>query len=263
MLAGPSTTSRKPKLLLALLALASLTLCGCGTGVYAQKMEMRLDEMKREAPFVALFEDPTTDLPVNFRVPRIFKNSYNLVSVHQDDNHKRIKIDRVLPPWMPMVGGFQVTYESFFILPNQDKAPIYFYVWEIELPPGTPSELESIKKNKNPPEEVSVTTPKGEKITWYRSHLERDDSFHFNQGGIDVTQHTPGVWEAWYYSAPGWDLMLGWRTTDKAWAGKVDDVQVNSLPALVAGTLVLPPSRAATAKAATPPGTANTARPTK
>src|SRR5437868_3368721 len=85
---------------LALLAIAGIGLVsatGCGTGVYADRFDKRLTELRNASPFAVLTDDPTDDLAINFRVPLAFLppptgtgNCYDRHSADPDKPEARI-----------------------------------------------------------------------------------------------------------------------------------------------------------------------------
>ncbi len=268
-LVANSHTSKHLRLTLALLALCIcglLSAAGCGSGAYAEKFDKRLTELRNASPFLVMTDEPTDDLAINFRVPRAFTECYDRFSAHPGDEHtdnKRTRLDRLLPPFLPDKDGFCYTFEAKWIDPSdQAEAPLYLYVWEHAA--AKEKHLDQIRgylrarlgDPKADWEAVSVPTPTGGSLNWKKLHLHGMQSFAVRQNGVDVFAQQLGVFEAWLYEAPNWEMILAWRTTDKAWDAKINDVAVKDMPALTAGTIVLPPvtpkNRALTAPAKRP-----------
>ncbi len=246
--------NRHVAIVLPLLALGCLSLCGCGTAAYGEKMDQRLAEIKRLAPFVSMYPKPTTDLPVNLHIPQVFTKSYNLLSM--DDNNravdssgKRIKTNRALPPFYERIEDYQVTFEAAF-QQGQEKFLVFLYVWERERPAGSSPLLSEEDKKRLKFENVTVESRDGKSLNWIRAHVESTQQLWLAQSGGDTTKQMPGVFEVWYYEAPGWDVMLAWRMPEEAWKGKIGEEEVSKLPDLVARDIVLPPSRAPAEKPA-------------
>jgi hypothetical protein len=237
--------------LLALCGAAFLFTAGCGGGAYAEKFDETLKKLRNASPFMALSDDPTDDLAINFRVPRALTECYDRYSAHPGDDHtdnKRTRIDRLLPPFLPDKDGYCYTFETRWTDPtDQAEHPIYLYVWEHEA--TKEKHLEQIRgylrarlgDPKADWENVSVPTPTGGSLNWKKLHLHGMQSFAVKQNGVDVFAQQLGVFEAWIYESPNWDMILAWRTTDKGWEAKINDVAVKDMPTLTAGTIVLPP----------------------
>jgi hypothetical protein len=235
---------------LAMLALAGLlTASGCGSGAYAEKFDKRLTELRNASPFTVLTDEPTDDLAINFRVPIAFRACYDRHSAHAGDDNKRIHLDRVLPPFMPETNGFCYMFEADWADPaDQIEHPVYLYVWEHEKTKDAHFDQarDYLRMRLQDPkadwETVSVPTPTGEPpLNWKKLHLHGMQSLATRQSGVDTRKLQMGVFEVWLYESPTWDMILGWRTTDKGWDAKINDVPVKDMPALTAGTLVLPP----------------------
>lgn len=229
--------------LAALLALAS----GCGTSAYSEQFDKRLSELQKVSAFAALGK-ATDHLPVNLRAPLSMIDPgrvYNLYSADPLENSKYVARDRVLPPFMPDGVGFKMTFEGKYSQNVANSAPYFLYVWMFDAAKSKDgldtirnllrTRLQDPKADWQP---VEVRTPDGKTLTWKRLHLHGQQDFELVRSGNAATDSNPGVFELWYFDAPGWDVLLGWRATDDAWEKATSgDAKLSDLPEIVAGTI--------------------------
>ena len=197
------------------LAIAALMLSGCGTGTYNDRYDRRLSELRQTSRFSVLAHDPTDDLPVNFRVPKIFEHSYDLKSEDPHNTGKHIAPQIVMPPFLYSPMGFRRTYEGM----NAEKKPFYLYVWmyDAERPKDASggedavrNALRSILGDKTADwQTVAADTPDGQTLNWKHLLLKGEQEFEIEQSGNLQNERHDGIFDLWLYKTAGWDVMLG------------------------------------------------------
>ncbi len=229
------------------LAFAALMLSGCGTGTYNDRYDRRLSELRQSSRFSVLTHDPTEDLPVNFRVPKVFEHSYDLKSEDPHERGKHIAPQIVMPPFLYSPIGFRRMYEGM----NAEKKPFYLYVWmyDAERPKDASggedavrNALRSILGDKTADwQTVAADTPDGQTLNWKHLLLKGEQEFEIEQSGNLQNERHDGIFDLWIYKTAGWDVMLGWRAPADVWDNlKVGDGKLKDLPVLVAGTFEAP-----------------------
>jgi hypothetical protein len=230
-----------------LLTFAGLLITGCGTGTYNDRYDHRLAELKVSSKYSVLTHDPTDDLPVNFRVPKVFEHSYELKSEDPHDRGKHIAPQILMPPFLINPFGFRRMYEGS----NTDKKPFYLYVWmyDAERPKeasgGENAVRNALRAILNDPtadwQAVDADTPDGQTRKWKHLLLKGDQEFEIERSGSLENDRQAGVFDLWLYNAGGWDVMLGWRAPADVWDNlNVGDVKLKDVPVLVAGTIDAP-----------------------
>jgi hypothetical protein len=230
-----------------LLTFAGLLVSGCGTGTYNDRYDHRLAELKQTSKFSVLTHDPTDDLPVSFRVPKVFEHSYELKSEDPHDRGKHIAPQILMPPFLINPVGFQRMYEGM----NTDKKPFYLYVWmyDAERPKdasgGEDAVRNALRTILNDPsadwQTVDADTPDGQTRKWKHLLLKGDQEFEIERSGNLENDRQAGVFDLWLYKTPGWDVMLGWRAPADVWDNlNVGDLKLKDVPVLVAGTIEAP-----------------------
>ncbi len=231
----------------ALLTLVAVLASGCGTGSYNDQYTNRLKELQQTSKFSVLTSVPTDDLPVNFRVPKVFTSSYDLKSEDPHDRGKHVARQTIMPPFLYSPIGFKRTYEG----KNADKKPFYLSVWmyDAEHPKDASggedairNALRSILNDPNAKwEDVEADTPDGQTRKWRHLLLKGDQEFEIERSGNLENDREAGVFDLWVYKTPGWDVMLGWRAPADVWDNfSVGDAKLKDLPVLVAGTIEAP-----------------------
>ena len=205
----------------ALLTLVAVLASGCGTGTYNDQYTNRLKELQQTSKFSVLTSVPTDDLPVNFRVPKVFTSSYDLKSEDPHDRGKHVARQIIMPPFLYSPIGFKRTYEG----KNADKKPFYLSVWmyDAEHPKdasgGEDAIRNSLRSILNDPnakwEDVEADTPDGQTRKWRHLLLKGDQEFEIERSGNLENDREAGVFDLWVYKTPGWDVMLGWRCSGR------------------------------------------------
>jgi hypothetical protein len=250
------------------------TLAGCGTSDYDTQLRTRLDELRAGAPFRVLFA-PTSipDTPIKIRVPQLFPKSYTAASPHPDDGPK-IRADRLNPPFMELP-GLRICYEGKGVDPDRGKLPYYCYICVVASKPGDAEKmaadlLAKLKETfKEAPawENVDVRTPTDKGMQWLKLRVSSEQPFPINRGANGPkSANFPGIFELWLYDAQQYIVLVGWRTPESVQGAtttaevktaadlfrraSADKIDLSSLPALTAGSLVIetPPDAAATAQ---------------
>lgn len=106
-------------------ALVALGACqGCGTGAYKERMNKRLDELRRGGPSTAgLYgPGPVPGTPFSIRVPEAFKQGRPPGAVVDG---KPVKVQRIQPPIT--IPGLKVTWEGH-VDHEGSKLPFYCYL---------------------------------------------------------------------------------------------------------------------------------------
>ncbi len=238
------------------------TLAGCGTSVYGEKFNKRLDELKITSPFAEL-RQPTTDLPINFRIPLLFTEAYDRNSAHpldaQDGKPQRVHRDRVAPPFMQEFPGLRVMYQVELDDPPPPQAkvqtlPVYCYLGEgatASVKGKFPYDvwLAQIKNGLHDPdikgwETVEVNAPEVnaagqlKKLTWKRLVAKGKQEFDMVSFNTREFKTVDGYFELWVYETPEWTAVLGWRAPQSI----VERIHLPELAKLTAGTAVVNPA---------------------
>jgi hypothetical protein len=247
--------------------LISLACClsataGCGTSVYAEKFNKRLDELKITSAFAEL-RQPTDDLPINFRIPRIFTEAYDRNSAHpldaQSGQPKRVHRDRVAPPFMQEFPGLRAMYQVELDEPPPPQnrvqtLPVYCYLGEgatASVKGKFPYDvwLAQIRSGLHDPdikgwETVEVNTPEVnaagqvKKLTWKRLVAKGKQEFDMVDFSTREFKTVDGYFELWVYETPDWTAVLGWRAPQSI----VERIHLSELAKLTAGTAVVNPA---------------------
>jgi hypothetical protein len=229
------------------LAFVALLVSGCGSGTYSDRYDRRLSELRQVSRFSVLTHDPTDDLPVNFRVPKVFEKSYALNSEDPHDHGKHVAPQIVMPPFLYSPIGFRRTYEGM----NADKKPFYLYVWmyDAERPKDASGGEDAVRNalrfklnDKSADwQAVDADTPDGQTRKWKHLLLKGEQEFEIERSGNLQNERQDGIFDLWLYKTAGWDVMLGWRAPADVWDNlSVGDAKLKDLPVLVAGTIEAP-----------------------
>ncbi len=229
------------------LAVIAVLVAGCGTGTYNDHYDHRLADLKQTSKFSVLTQQPTDDLPVNFRVPKVFTSSYELKSEDPHEHGKHVQPQIIMPPFLYSPIGFRRMYEG----KNADKKPFYLYVWmyDADRPKDASAGEDAVRnalrfalKDANAKwEDVEADTPDGQTRKWRHLLVKGDQEFEIERSGNLENDRQEGVFDVWLYKTPGWDVMLAWRAPADVWDNfSVGDAKLKDLPVLVAGTIEAP-----------------------
>ncbi len=218
------------------------TAAGCGTSTYGEKFSKRLAELELSSPFAVLWP-PTTDLPVNFRIPVLMKDAYDRNSAMPGDSKHKIRQDLIAPLFMMDFPGLRMMYHGELVARNFDRLPIYCYLGEADtasVKGKFPYDIWLARVKAKFPntkgwESIDVPTPLGKKLSWKRLVAKGKQEFEIVENNT-VRLHTiDGIFQFWVYETPQWISILGWRApTDAA-----ESVHLDDLAKLTAGTAVV------------------------
>lgn len=228
---------------------------GCGTSVYNEKFQRRLAQLRITSPFADL-RTPTADLPINFRIPLIFTEAYDRNSVHPLDQEggkpKRIRPDRVAPPFLLDFPGLRVMYQGEQSDSGHTQTlPYYCYLGEdtaASVNGKFPYDawLERIKRNltiTQPWKSIDVNTPivndagQIRSLNWKRLVAKGKMEFDIVNFQTREFRELDGYFEMWVYETPQWIAVLGWRAPESI----IDQLHFSELARLTAGTAVVNP----------------------
>lgn len=192
---------------------------GCGMGEYNRLMKRNLGAMRSESKFRNLYA-PTQlpGTPISIRVPRIYSQSYQADSAHNDDG-PAINPDRLQPPFLRLP-GFKLCYEGS-VLSGADKLPHYCYLAAVPSQPGDADKLANqlqAQLNETFPEAtvswepVDAPTPSGFSVHWRKLRLEGEQPFLVKTGDLLAPKTLPGIFELWIHDAGQYVVLVAWRT---------------------------------------------------
>jgi hypothetical protein len=219
-----------------LVALPAVT--GCGSGSYNEKMDRRISELKREAPFTALSaptEIPGT--PVTLRVPKILSRFATLDTEDPSSPTKKISPERVKPMMLKVPGVFCV-YDGEAELPENKKAPMACQIAVLSKAEpqvaALPAMLDAGVKMAFPGkslewEMVNAETP------WKMIRLEGDQLFDVttNDGSAPQFTKLPAITEIWSHENDHYQVLLIFKIPQEA----EDKYKLMELARLTAGTI--------------------------
>lgn len=243
-----------------------LLVAGCGTSQYKTLFNRRLATLRGEVKFRNLYA-PTRlpGIPISIRLPRIFGDSYQASSAHEDDG-AAINPDRLQPPFLKLP-GFKLCYEGTHT-DGATKLPFYCYLAALPAQPGDAdrlaTQLQAQLKQTFPetPDDwatVDADAPSGFSVHWRKIRVEGEQSFRVKTGIQVEAQNMAGIFELWIHDADDYIVLIGWRTpksiegpSSAASSGDVGTLEtllrgppsdakldLTELPAATAGTLLI------------------------
>ncbi|HEY1784513.1 MAG TPA: hypothetical protein VGG30_03155 [Pirellulales bacterium] len=230
-------------------ALMFLVLSGCGTGYYDALFEQHLKEIELASQFSVLYpglsQIPGTNLGI--RLPKVFDKPYNKNSTYSFDPNGEIDPERLNPPFLNPFPGLVNCYEVFAKESTGENLPYYLYTGVRVLAPEGKAALEQELLGKLKAivptaslDDVQAVTPRGAKVAWKKIAITMPQSFFPSGKGRTGGMMQPGVFELWFYEAPTGLVMLGWRAPETL----AEQVKLNGLATLTAGTLEVKPEEA-------------------
>jgi hypothetical protein len=221
------------------------TTAGCGTSTYGEKFSKRLAELELSSPF-AVLRAPTTDLPVNFRIPVVMKDGYDRNSAMPGDSKQKIRQDLIAPLFMMDFPGLRMMYQGDMTSKQFERLPIYCYLGEgdaVSVKGKFPYDTWLARvKNKFPNtkawESIDVPTPLGKKLSWKRLVAKGKQEFEIVESNKARPSTMDGAFQLWVYETPQWISILGWRAPTEA----AESFHLDDLAKLTAGTAVVNPS---------------------
>ena len=160
---------------------------------------------------------PTTDLPVNFRIPVLMKDAYDRNSAMPGDSKHKIRQDLIAPLFMMDFPGLRMMYHGELVARNFDRLPIYCYLGEADtasVKGKFPYDIWLARVKAKFPntkgwESIDVPTPLGKKLSWKRLVAKGKQEFEIVENNT-VRLHTiDGIFQFWVYETPQWISILG------------------------------------------------------
>lgn len=234
-------------------------LAGCGTGRYNDLMQKRMEQLKREAPFVALqapAEIPGTSIKIGIpkRLPRF------ITPETDDPTGLRGKISKERIKFFPF--DAKGTYVGYDAEVEQSaggpKIPVACQI--AVLPKSDFNVLEALKK-KFPDvplqeEQVSVDAFQGgNKLNWTKVRMEAPTGFDIYPVDVNAPiefKNLPSIIEVWWHQGEHYLTILTWRVP----ADLNEQIKLIEMAPLTAATLIEGPPPAPPAEEAEKPAAA-------
>jgi hypothetical protein len=238
-------TGRRWLVFYAGLLLTTSSIVGCGGGSYSDRMEKRIGELKREAPFVEL--TGPTEIPgtsVKLRVPKIVPNFLTLDTEDASSPTGKINPERVKLLMLKLPGKY-CAYNGDVALSDGSKATISCQIAVLEKSSPQVADLPKVLQTAVggnldlPWVPINVDTPGGDgTIAWKWFNLVADQSFEVTASDATVQlKKLPGLAKLWWHESDHYHVLLLFKIPKEA----EDKVKLLELAAPTAGTVTVGP----------------------
>jgi hypothetical protein len=217
---------------------------GCGTGSYNALVSQRLEQLNREAPYVALNSPtPIAGTSVSLAIPKVLTSPINLDTADESGLNGKISAERVQFARVPLPGTF-LAYEVNVPIGEGMKAPMALQIAifpksdprAAEVPQAIDAAVKKLFDKDIVWEDVEASSLGGAKVPWKVVRYEGEllfDQIPDDPNAPIMFRKAPAKAELWWHESDAYHTYLMWRVP----AAAEGEANFLSLAPLTAGLI--------------------------